>query len=84
MGTDFGKHTYMFAKFRPLGGLFLARGLILTAKLVWGTSFGNFFAKIGPGNQFSVTGQEEADHMRRMSELFTRSTALKFANTLNQ
>ena len=29
-------------------------------------------------------GQEEAGHMQRTSELFTRSTALKFVNALNK
>ena len=29
-------------------------------------------------------GQEEAGHMRRMSELFTRSTAVKFVGALNK
>ena len=29
-------------------------------------------------------GQEEAGHTRRTSELFTRSTALKFVNALNK
>ena len=29
-------------------------------------------------------GQEEAGHTRRMSELFTGSTALKFVNALNK
>ena len=29
-------------------------------------------------------GQEEAGHTRRMSELFTRSTALKFENAVTK
>ena len=29
-------------------------------------------------------GQEEAGHTQRTSELFTRSTALKFVNALNK
>ena len=31
-----------------------------------------------------LRGQEEAGRTQRMSELFTRSTALKFVNALNK
>ena len=35
-------------------------------------------------NDSESRGQEEAGHTRRTSELFTRSTAVKFVDALNQ
>ena len=49
------------------------------------TRFGDSCDKIGIKTHDSESrGQEEAGRMRRTSELYTRSTALKFVNALNK